>query len=158
MKLMKGTNSILMKNTYVFFIGRYLLYPTKCYCQKEGINTIEDICKDLKYIVTHSNLNKFHIFIKDDITVIDEMLLKKCNAIAYFIYQFTGKKTILHINKTKTTFLKKMYIDNKNLVDYDTIQIQIDNIQVEFKDGDVQIRVINTSKGPIVDFSFENNL
>ena len=51
-----------------------------------------------------------------------------------------------------------MYLENKNLADYDAIQIQIDNSYVEFKDGDMQIRITNTSKGSVVDFSFENNL
>lgn len=155
--IMMGTNSLLMKNTYVFFIGHCSLNHIDNYHDKSN-NTIEDMCHDLNYIITHSNLNKIHIFIKDDICVINEDLLKKCNTIAYFIYQFTGKKTILHINKTKTTFLKKMYLENKNLADYDAIQIQIDKSYVEFKDGDVQIRITNTSKGSVVNFSFENNL
>ena len=153
----RGTNSLLMKNTYVFFIGHCSLNNIDNYCNKSN-NTIEDMVKDLNYIITHNNLSKIHIFIKDDICVIDETLLKKCNTIAYLIYQFTGKKTILHINKTKSTFLKKMYHENKDLGNYDAIQIQIDRSYVEFKDGDAQIRITNTSKGSVVNFSFENNL
>lgn len=159
MELMRNTNSILTRNTYVFFVDNYLIsYKKYKYKVIEGTNTFDDICKDLEYIITHSNLNKFHIFIKDNITSINEELLKKCDAIAYFIYQFTGNKTILHINNNKTTFLKKMYYENKDLAKYDSIQIQIDNKCAEFKDGDARIRITNTSKGSVVDFSFENNL
>lgn len=150
MKLNSYTNTILMRNTCVFLIDNYLISYRSKFEGHEGTNTFEDICKDLGYLITCNHLNKFHIFIKDDILAINEELLKKCDAIAYFIYQFTGSKTILHLNNTKTTFLKKMYYDNKDLAEYDSIQIQIDNKRIEFKDGCEEITISHNSKGPIV--------
>lgn len=147
MKINKN-NSILLKNSYIFLADEYDIYDSGHYIH--SYHKYEDILHDIIDKPNKTHICKYHIFIKNSISVLTEDLIKRCDLIARAIYVMTGKKTILHIDKSQSTFLKKMYLENKKLGIYDCIQFQIDSRFVRFKDGYTEIVVINSKNGPIV--------